>query len=109
MTDLLWRLSLSLLLSSCVNKATIPEFSLGATRPANQDGIKVNVKTGEYIIIPKEEWRLRLRKSIILEKEDWVIIKKALYTPCITYDCTDELDLISDVFEKIDQSIIKVL
>lgn len=97
-----------MLLSGCASKATIPEFSIGATRPANQDGMKVNVKTGQYVLIPKEEWRLRLRKAIILEKQDWITIKKALYTPCVVYDCADELDLISNVFEKIDEGIGKL-
>ena len=70
--------------------------------------MRVNVKTGKYQIIGKVEWRRRLRKAIILEREDWVTLKTHLYETCAQFKCADELDLISAVFERIDEAVGKV-
>ncbi len=101
-------LSLSLLHLGCQTTASIPEFHVAFTRPANQDGMRVNVLTGKYYIIPKDEWNKRLRKAIVLELEDWQVIKKALYQPCISYECSQTLNLISGAFETLDQAVGKL-
>lgn len=98
-------LLLSLLVSGCAGTAKIPEFHVAITRPANQDGMRVNVLTGVYELVPRAEWVARERKTIKLELKDWEIVKKALYGQCIAFKCTQTLDLISGVFESLDQAI----
>ena len=96
------------LVSACANQAKIPEFNLAITRPANQDGMSVNVVTGEYKLIPKPDWDKRKRKAVILERQDWEIVKSTLYGYCINQECGQSLDLISGFFEKLDDAVGKI-
>jgi hypothetical protein len=83
-------------------------FEIGYTRPANQNGMKINVITGEYYYVPKAEWQKRMRKVIVLELKDWLIIEKMLYGPCIKFKCNLDFDLISNSFEALDLAVGKL-
>jgi len=105
----------SALLISCANLAKIPDFNIYATLPATagvqdgrHDGVKVNVLTGDYELIPKETWFEMEKRTIKLMPEDYAVIKKAFYGACIHQDCAQQLDLISHVFENIDASLGKI-
>lgn len=99
---------LSLLLLTGCASVKIPDFNVYATLPASQDGVRVNVISGEYVRIPREEWKKLERRTVKLMPEDYAVIKKAFYNQCVQFKCDQELDLISHVFENIDEGLGKL-
>lgn len=108
-------LSLALLISCASGLVTIEPFHIYATLPAIagvQDGrheaVKINVVTGTYEIVSAEEWALLEPRTIKIMPEDYAIVKKNTYGPCIKFKCAEDLDLISHVFENIDAGLGKI-
>lgn len=59
----------------------------------------MNVITGKYTRIPRDEWQKQIRTAVILMPEDWAIIKKSYYQMCIQMDCAQPMDVLDGVFE----------
>lgn len=56
--------------------------------------------------IPKEEWRIKSKRAILLLKEDWAILRNTLLENCLTNtSCKDVVGTFDGLFYSIDEAL----
>lgn len=87
----------------------IADFKAHITLPASGDGYWVKTVSPEEGRIPKEEWREKMKRGIIILREDWEIFRNTSLKNCLSNTaCKSVVGTFDSLFYSIDEALKKV-
>lgn len=91
-------------LSACAN-VKIPDIYTYVTLPASGNGFGVSSIGKPDKEIPAKEWKLMVRRGVILMPDDWAAIKKELSKSCIQQQCDQAIGALDGLFYALDDAL----